>query len=211
VIRAAADVALSPQRREESDYRETLGIVRDQARRLSRLVENMLVLARADAGGYTLRPVDLYLNEVVAECSRALQALSTERRVRISAGDGLDVPFRGDEDLLRQLVLNVLQNAVRHTPAGGSVSIAIEPGAERIAIRVTDCGPGIAAADHARIFDRFVQLDPARRAEGTGLGLPIARWIAEAHGGTLVLERSDASGSTFCLWLPRAAVPPARA
>jgi two-component system OmpR family sensor kinase len=203
VIRAAADVALSQHRREESDYRETLGIVRDQARHLSRLVEHMLVLARADAGGYTLRPVDLYLNEIVAGCARALRPLSTERRVTIRAEYGRDILFRGDEDLLRQLVLNVLQNAVQHTPAGGSVSIEIEPHDEQIAIRVTDSGTGIAAADHARIFDRFVQLDPARRAEGTGLGLPIARWIAEAHGGALVLERSDASGSTFCIRLPR--------
>ena len=187
VLRAAADVALRQDRREESDYRESLGIVRDQARRLSRLVEHMLVLARADAGGYALRPVDLYLNEVVDECGRALRALSTERCVSIRVGSGPDMIFRGDEDLLRQMVLNVLQNAVQHTPAGGSVAIDIEHTAERIAIRVTDSGSGIAPADQTRIFDRFVQLDPARRAEGTGLGLPIAE--DRRGGGALVLEQ----------------------
>jgi two-component system OmpR family sensor kinase len=203
VIRAAAEVALSQDRREESEYRESLGIVRDQARRLSRLVEHMLVLTRADAGGYLLRPVDLYLNEIAHECGRALRALSAERRVTIDTGRGPDIPFSGDEDLLRQMILNVLQNAVQHTPAGGTASIAIQQDAEGFAIRVTDTGHGIAAGDQARIFDRFVQLDPSRRSEGTGLGLPIARWIAEAHRGTLVVERSDPSGSTFRIWLPR--------
>jgi len=197
VIRAAAEVTLSREQREECDYRESLTIVGDQARRLSRLVDNMLVLARADAGGYPLRPVDLYLDEVVGECCRALQALSTERQVTLRAVPSPEVPCRGDEDLLRQLVLNVLQNAVQHTPAGGTVSVEISRDAEWINIRVADTGQGIPPADQARIFDRFVQLDDARRGAGTGLGLPIARWIAEAHDGTLVLEQSGPSGSTF--------------
>jgi two-component system, OmpR family, sensor kinase len=205
VMRAAADVSLSSARREESDYRETLAMVGDQTRRLSRLVDNMLILARADAGGYPLRPVDLYLDEVVTDCCRALNALSTERRVTIHAGASPEIPFRGDEDLLHQLVLNVLQNAVQHTVAGGSVSIDIHEDADQISIRVIDDGPGIPAGDQARVFDRFVQLDPSRRGTGTGLGLPIARWIAEAHHGTLVLESSGPSGSTFRISLRRAA------
>jgi two-component system OmpR family sensor kinase len=205
VMRAAADVALSCPRREESDYRETLAIVGDQTRRLSRLVDNMLILARADAGGYPLRPVDLYLDEVVTDCCRLLNALSTERQVTIHAGPSPEIPFRGDEDLLRQLVLNVLQNAVQHTVAGGSVSIDIHEDADQISIRVADNGPGIPEGDRARVFDRFVQLDPSRRGTGTGLGLPIARWIAEAHHGTLVLESSGPSGSTFRISLPRSA------
>lgn len=197
VVRTAAEVALSREGREECDYRESLTIVGDQARRLSRLVDNMLVLARADAGGYPLRPVDLYLDEVVGDCCRALQALSAKQQVTLHAVPSPEVPFRGDEDLLRQLVLNVLQNAVQHTPAGGTVSIGISRDAERIEIRVTDSGHGIPPADQARIFDRFVQLDHARRGAGTGLGLPIARWIAEAHNGTLTLEQSGPTGSTF--------------
>src|SRR4029077_20441529 len=104
-----------------------------------------------------------------------------------------------------QLVLNVLQNAVQHTPAGGRVTIDVEQDRHALHIRVTDTGPGIPPSDQNRIFDRFVQLDPARRGTGTGLGLPIARWIAEAHGGTLVIESSGPSGSTFRISLPRAA------
>jgi two-component system OmpR family sensor kinase len=202
VVRATADVMLSRDHRDEIEYREAMTIVGGQAQRLSHLVEDMLVLARADAGGYPLRPVDLYLDEVVAECRRAVDVLATERGVTIRSGASPDIPFRGDEDLLRRLVLNVLQNAVQHTPAGGSVGVDIRQETEAVRIRVTDEGPGIPLDDQRRIFDRFVQLDAARRGQGAGLGLPIARWIAEAHRGTLVLEHSGAGGSTFCLSLP---------
>ncbi|HET6957048.1 MAG TPA: ATP-binding protein [Vicinamibacterales bacterium] len=202
VVRATSDVTLSRGHRDEPEYREALAIVGGQARRLGRLVEDMLVLARADAGGYPLRPVDLYLDEVVAECRRAVDVLATERGVAIRAAGSPDIPFRGDEDLLRRLVLNVLQNAVQHTPTGGSVAVDIHQEPAAVRIRVTDEGPGIPTGDQQRIFDRFVQLDAARRGQGAGLGLPIARWIAEAHKGTLVLEHSGPEGSTFCVWLP---------
>src|SRR3984885_7682003 len=98
--------------------------------------------------------------------------------------------------------MNVLQNAVQHTVAGALVSIDIRQDAGRISIRVTDNGPGIPPNGQARVFDRFVQLDPSRRGTGTGLGLPIARWIAEAHRGTLVLEASGPAGTTFEVVLP---------
>jgi heavy metal sensor kinase len=202
VVRATADVMLSRDHRAEAEYREAIAIVGGQARRLGRLVEDMLVLARADAGGYQLRPVDLYLDEIVADCRRAVEVLAIERGVTIRPAGPPDIPFRGDEDLLRRLVLNVLQNAVQHTPAGGSVAVDVRQEPATVRIRVTDEGPGIPPDDQRRIFDRFVQLDPARRGQGTGLGLPIARWIAEAHGGTLVLERSGPDGTTFCVSLP---------
>jgi len=206
VVRAAADVTLSRPHRDEHEYREAFAIVGGQARRLSRLVEDMLVLARVDAGGYELRPVDLYLDDLVADCRRTVDVLATERGVTIHAAGASEIPFRGDEDLLRQLLLNVLQNAVQHTPAGGEVAVDVcqDPGA--VTIRVRDGGPGIPPVDQDRIFDRFVQLDPARRGEGTGLGLPIARWIAEAHRGSLRLESSGPGGSTFCVLLPKVSV-----
>jgi two-component system OmpR family sensor kinase len=202
VVRATSDVVLSRDHRDEGEYREALAIVGGQAHRLGRLVEDMLVLARADAGGYPLRPVDLYLDEMIADCRRAVDVLANERGVTVRAAGFPDTPFRGDEDLLRRLVLNVLQNAVQHTPAGGSVAVALCQEPEAVQIRVTDEGPGIDAADQRRIFDRFVQLDAARRGQGAGLGLPIARWIAEAHRGTLVLEQTGPGGSTFCVSLP---------
>src|SRR5205809_1183876 len=199
VVRATADVMLNLLHRDEPEYREALAIVGGQARRLGRLVEDMLVLARADAGGYALRPRDLYLDEVVADCRRAVDVLATERGVAIHSTGSPEIPFRGDEDLLRRLVLNVLQNAVQHTPAGGAVAVDIRQDRDAVRIRVTDEGAGIPAEDRERIFDRFVQLDAARKGQGTGLGLPIARWIAEAHRGTLTLEQSQPGATTFCV------------
>jgi heavy metal sensor kinase len=202
VIHAAADVALDRPTREEAEYRETLAIVRTEGQRLGRLVADMLVLARADAGGQPLHPIHLYLNDVVAEGRRAVSVLAAERQVTL-CGDGLpETPFRGDEDLLRQLVVNLLQNAVQHTPPGGCVRIGMETDADMAVIRIADQGPGIPMADRERIFDRFVRLDASRGGPGTGLGLPIARWVAEAHHGSLVLETSGAGGSTFRVTLP---------
>jgi signal transduction histidine kinase len=162
----------------------------------------MLVLARADAGGYALRLVDLYFDEIVADCSRAVGVLATERGVAIRLAGATDVSVSGDEDLLRRLVLNIMQNAVQHSPAGGNVEVELvrEPG--QVRLRVSDHGSGIPIADQSRIFDRFVQLDASRAGRGTGLGLPIARWIAEAHRGTLALEASGPQGSTFTVVLP---------
>ena len=204
VVRTAADVALNRDHRDESDYRETLAIVRDESRRLSRLVDDMLTLARADAGGQPLRTAPLYLDEVVAECRRAVAVLAAERNISIGTGPAdAEIAYQGDEDLLRQMILNLLQNAVQHTLAGGTVSVALQPDGTRVTIRVVDTGDGIPPADRERIFDRFVQLDPARFGSGTGLGLPIAKWIAEAHGGTLALESSGPGGSVFLVSLPR--------
>jgi two-component system OmpR family sensor kinase len=202
VVRATSDVALSRDHRDEAEYREALAIVGGQSQRLGRLVDDMLVLARADAGGYPLRPVNLYLDEMIDDCRRAVDVLANERGVTIRAPGAPEIPFRGDEDLLRRLMLNVLQNAVQHTPSGGSVAVNVCQQPEGVRIRVTDEGSGIAADDQRRIFDRFVQLDAARRGQGAGLGLPIARWIAEAHSGTLILEQSGPGGSTFCVSLP---------
>jgi len=202
IVRATTEVTLSREHRDEPEYREALEIVGGQARRLGRLVEDLLVLARADAGGYPLRPVDLYFDELVADCRRAADVLAAERGVTIRAAPSPEIPYCGDEDLLRQLVLNVLQNAVQHTPAGGSVGIDVRREPSVVTVRVSNDGPGIPIQDQQRIFDRFVQLDPSRRAQGTGLGLPIARWIAEAHHGTLVLEQSGPGATTFCIALP---------
>ena len=202
VIHAVADVTLARDDREAAEYREAVAIVRVEARRLSRLVDDMLVLARADADGYPLRPVNLYLNDLIAECQRAVEVLARERDVAVRPTTSADVPFRGDEDLLRRMLLNLLQNAVDHTRPGGAVTVDVSPNGRHVHIRIRDEGEGIPDADRERIFDRFVQLDAARRGAGAGLGLPIARWIAEAHGGTLELEDTRRTGSTFGVTLP---------
>jgi signal transduction histidine kinase len=205
VIQSAADITLARPDRDAGEYRDTIAIVATEAKRLSRLVDDMLVLARADAGGYPLHAVNLYLNDLVDECRRAVDVLARERGVTVHAAMPADVPLHGDENLLRRMLLNVVQNAVTHTRSGGAVTVEVTPTARQVAIRVRDEGAGIADGDRARIFDRFVQLDAARRGAGAGLGLPIARWIAEAHGGSLELEDSRPTGSTFVIALPTTA------
>src|SRR6478672_12978842 len=202
IIRTAADVTLSREQRDETEYRDALATTGAQARRLGRLVDDMLVLARADAGAYPLRPVTLYLDDVLEECRRAVDLLAHARGVTLRTQGPSDVSIRADEELLRRLILNLLQNAIQHSPSGGVVTVDIAPNGSRVYVRVADTGTGIADSDRARIFERFVQLDPSRRAEGTGLGLPIAKWIAEVHDGSLSVESTGPAGSTFCVVLP---------
>ena len=200
VLRTTADVTLRRPHRPEQDYREALAIVSEQSVRLARLVDAMFLLSRAEAGGRTLRPEPVYLDEIVGDCVRALAMIASERGVRVVASGDTDVAFVGDDELLRQLFTNLLDNAVGHTPAGGQVTVETRAGAQ-LTVRIVDEGAGIAAPDRDRIFERFTRLDTS--GGGAGLGLPIARWIAEAHAGTLTLESSTRAGSVFVVTLPR--------
>ena len=202
VMRAVSDVTLDRDHRDEGEYRDALALVSSQTQHVGRVLEDMLMLARADAGGYPLRPVPLYLDEVVRECRDALASLAQERAVTIQVDAPADVALVGDEDLLRRMVLNLLQNAVQHTRPGGRVDVSVLWSDTEASIVVADEGPGIPIADRQRIFDRFVQLDSARRRAGAGLGLPISRWIAEAHGGRVELLATSGVGSTFVATLP---------
>ena len=202
VIQAASDVALSRPHRDEAEYREALAMTSAQAQRLGALVEDMLVLARADGGGYPIRPVDGFVDDVIEDSRLAVGVLASQRHVQVTSSGDCDVAIRSDQELLRRLLVNLLQNAVQHSPQGGTVRVDVQAEASSVSIRVVDSGAGIPDADVSRIFERFVQLDPSRRSQGAGLGLTICRWIAEAHGGTLVVESSGPTGTTFCLALP---------
>src|SRR5262249_54685615 len=138
IIRTAADVTLTREHRDESEYRDALATTGAQARRLGRLVDDMLVLARADAGAYPLRPVTLYLDDVIEDCRRAVQLLATARGVTLMTSGPSDISIRGDEELLRRLVMNLLQNAIQHSPSGGLVSVAIAPNGSCVYVRVAD-------------------------------------------------------------------------
>ena len=200
VVHTTAQVALSSDTRSAEDYRESMTIVADQSAHLTRLVNAMFLLSRAEARGLPLVPEAVYIDDLVAEAVRALAVLARQRQISMGALGDTGVAFVGDETLLRQLIRNLLDNAVRHARNGGAVRAIVERSSTRIMIRVIDDGEGVPDAQRERIFDRFVRLGSTYA--GAGLGLPIARWIAEAHGGTLVLESSGASGSVFTVTFP---------
>jgi len=202
VVRTTAQVTLSREARSESEYREAIGIVEEQSTRLKRLVDAMFLLARAEARGLPLIPEPLYIDDLVAECARASQVLADTRQVTIRARGDSEVPFSGDDTLLKQLIGNLLDNAIRHARPQGAVAVDVHrnDGNGRIAIRVSDDGAGIPTEHRDRIFDRFARFDS--HSDGAGLGLPIARWIAEAHGGNLLLESTGPEGSCFAVFLP---------
>jgi heavy metal sensor kinase len=203
IIRGEADVALS-QEREPGEYRETLAIIQDEARRLSGIVEDMLALARADAGRRRLKQEKFYFNDLIEECVRSARALALNKNISLNFEPSGDITFNGDEDLLRRMILNLLDNAIKYTPNGGLVSIRLWRESNQVKLRVTDNGIGIPAEAAARVFERFYRVDKARsRAEGgSGLGLPIVKWIAEAHHGSINLESEPERGSSFTVTLP---------
>ncbi len=203
VIRGEADVALSRERTPQQ-YRETLAIVQDEAKRLTRLVEDLLRLARADAGHVELRVEEFYLNDLLGECCRSMQALASSKEIALECRAGEDASFRGDEELLRRLVLNLLDNAIRYTPQNGRVTASLERCGDSMCIRVADTGIGISAEAVPHVFERFYRGDPARsRSEGGfGLGLAIVKWIAESHHGTVEVESVPGTGSRFTVLLP---------
>jgi two-component system, OmpR family, sensor kinase len=199
VVRTTTQVTLSRDTRSSDEYRESLVIVGEQAGRLSKLVDAMFLLSRAEAHGVPLRPEFLNLDEMLADSARALRVLADQRAVRIRTDGDQEVGFTGDDALLRQMIGNLLDNAIRHATQGGDVVAALRrvPGA--LTLEVSNDGAGIALADRERIFQRFVRVGAS---DGAGLGLPIARWIAEAHGGTLTLAYSEPGRTTFIVNLP---------
>jgi heavy metal sensor kinase len=201
IIRTAADVTLTRAGRDEGEYREALAAVSQQASRLTRLVDDMLVLARADGGGYPVVLASVNLTTLVSECVRELQPHADDKGITVHAS--LEpVVLKGDDALLRRMFSNLLGNALRYTPRGGSIDVSLTKVEGEVVLRVADTGPGIPAVDRERVFERFVRLDPARGAGGAGLGLAIARWVAEAHNGRVRIVSSEPTGSVFAVSLP---------
>lgn len=199
VVRTTTQVTLSRESRSPDEYRESLVIIAEQAGRLSRLVDAMFLLSRAEAHGVPLRPEFLNLDEILADSARALRLVAGQRGVRIRTDGDQEVGFTGDDGLLRQMLGNLLDNAIRHASEGGTVAASLRRSADTLTLEVTNDGDGIASSDRDRIFERFVRIGSS---DGAGLGLPIARWIAEAHGGTLTLGPSEPGRTTFIVSLP---------
>ena len=204
IIRGEADVALSAGR-SAAEYQQTLAVILDESRRLSRLVDDLLNLARADAGRVKLQVQEFYLNDLLAECCRSAQTLANARQIALECRCREDLAFRGDEELVRRMVMNLIDNAIRYTPEGGQVSVALEPNGSGVAIRISDTGTGIAPEAAPHVFERFYRGDKARSRQdgGFGLGLAIVKWIAESHNGAVELVSTPGQGSIFTVTLPR--------
>ena len=209
VIRTATSVTLEKHKRNEDEYRNALAIVDEQVKRLTRIVDDMFQLARADAGRLTLQERSFYLDELLGETARAARVLAAAKSITVESPALPESLCYGDEDLLRQLVSNLLDNAVKFTPNGGCISLDLHQRNGTYLISVSDTGPGIPREARERIFERFFRVDKAgsklgcSTGAGAGLGLSIAKTIAEAHGGTLALERTGPHGSSFLLTLPK--------
>jgi len=196
-----ADVALL--RGDPGGAMESLTAIRESADEMRRLIEDMLLLARGEEGKLALRPERLAVGAVVGDLVDLYRPTCEERNVELAlAAKGEALELATDRQLLQRAVSNLIDNAVRHTPAGGRIEVELRRDRGGAQIAVSDSGAGVPEAERERIFHRFVQLDPARGGGGAGLGLPIARMIARLLGGELGVAASALGGARFELALP---------
>jgi len=204
-IRTTAEVLLR-RSRPDVELRQGIRDIEAESVRMTALLDNMLALARADAGveACTLQPVDI--GAVVVKACRTAAAFAQLKGLELSAASfepGIEV--EGDVALLERLFASLLDNAVKYTPAGGRIDVAIESALDRVCIVVRDTGIGISPEDVPRLFERFYRSDKARSRDsgGSGLGLSIARWIVDAHRGSISVDSHPGTGSEFRVVLPR--------
>jgi signal transduction histidine kinase len=205
VIGASVEDLKRNRRSRVEDVGEAVGDIEAEARHMTALVEDMLLLARTDSGVLQIERVPLDLADIAAEAASSLAMLGQESGVKVVL-DPLPSPVTGDPLRLRQLVTILVDNAIRHSPAGSLVEARVRPAVGAAVLQVDDQGPGIKPEDLPRIFERFWRADDAP-AGGTGLGLAIAKWIVEQHGGQISAVNRPDGGASFSVWLPNLPVP----
>jgi len=208
LVRTAAQLAL---RRERGDieYRDALSQILDESTRMTGLIESLMTLARVDSGAETLNIATTDMTVLVAEACRRSEPLAAAKPIQLERliPDG-PVPVDADANALQRLVVILIDNAIKYTAPGGRVRVAVDSKAEDVILSVQDTGIGISEEDRAFIFDRFYRADKARSREagGAGLGLSIARWIADAHRGSIQVDSAPGKGSTFHFRMARQVV-----
>jgi len=206
-IRSVGEVGLRG-RRDEAAYREIIGSMLEEVDRLALLVDRLLTLSRADTGQAQLSIDIVDIPGLAEEIAEQLGVLAEEKNQSIKVQSEVVPSWIGDRVMLRQALLNLVDNAIKYSPVGGSIEILVAQSPEGTVIDVTDTGPGIPADLQSRVFDRFYRVDKARSREngGTGLGLAIAKLAVEVNGGRLSLEPTTDIGSRFRITLSQTAV-----
>jgi signal transduction histidine kinase len=202
-ITAEIDWALARERSGE-EYRRCLDTAHRAADRMRRIVERLLTLARADSGGASLQRAPVGLAPIVGDALGIVRPLAEQKHVTIETHLQAATVV-GDRDRLTDLVTNLFSNAIQYNRDGGRVSVEVWPEGSDACVRVRDTGTGISEEDLPRVFDRFYRADKARTAQsgGAGLGLAIAKWIVEAHGGRIACQSAVGHGTEVLVRLPR--------
>lgn len=201
VMRTTAELALRHER-SGAEYREALEGIRASSEEMSGLIENLLEIARADAGQVPASRARLDLNSLVVEAAAQVRPLAAGKAIGIETVCDGSLVVEGDRGQLRRLLLIVADNALKFTPEGGQVAIHARREGASCVVEVSDTGCGISAEDLPRIFDRFYQTDAARSQGGSGLGLALAQWIVSNHGGTIGAESRPGAGTRITIRLP---------
>lgn len=194
IMRNEAEVTLRLPRSSE-EYRKSLESLLEECERLTHLADQLLFLCREDAGMRKPASADVQLDRVAAEVAEHVRALAQEKNVELRSTELTACRVRGDEDALRRLIFNLLDNAVKYTPQDGAVTLQVNRHDGHVEIIVSDTGAGIPADHVPHLFKRFYRVDAARQGRGTGLGLAISRAIVESHGGQIEIESQVGQGT----------------
>lgn len=203
-IRSVGEVGLQKDA-DRTYYREVIASMLEETGRLGRLVDGLLLVARADSGQVQLERTDLSALELARETAALLDVLAEEKGQTISIQGSDAARLHADRTILRQVLVNLLDNAIKYSPQGGRIAVRVRrAGTNTTAIEIEDTGPGISPEYREKVFDRFYRTDEARSRDtgGVGLGLAIAKWGAEVHGGHLELDPRSGDGCVFRLLLP---------
>ncbi|GCF07204.1 sensor histidine kinase [Dictyobacter arantiisoli] len=209
VIRSTTDVALLHGNAQE-DYIAVIRNVNLEAERLGRLINDLLALARGDEGQTKLEHEAVRLDQLADVVTAHAETLAEERQVTLQCTDLQATTVEGDETRLIQMIMNLIDNAIIYTNAGGSISVSVTHNAQQAILTIRDTGIGIAPEHLSHIFERFYRIDPARIHDGggsSGLGLAIVQWTIQAHRGTINVDSQLGQGSTFTITLPLAPEP----
>jgi heavy metal sensor kinase len=203
VIQAESTLALHKER-SVADYQQSLETIAQEAERMSVIIGQLLTLARADAGKEQLAFEAVDLGQLIGDLSSHVETLCQEKGLEFHWSQKDTLVTRGDKARLREMFLNLLDNAIRYTPTGGKVSVSLRREGQMAIVAVTDTGIGIPADELPHIFERFYRVDKARSRSdgGSGLGLAICKHITEVHGGRIEVESQVGKGSTFSVYLP---------